>query len=54
MISDYLQCSICRGGRGFNPPLVPLNPQVFIDPHWLSQEVIADWLNHKSSTDYLN
>ena len=27
---------------GFNPPLVPLNPQVFIDPQKNSQKYIAD------------
>ena len=27
---------------GFDPPLVPLNPQVFIDPHKNSQKYIAD------------
>ena len=26
------------GGWGFNPLLVPVNPQVFIDPHWFSQK----------------
>ena len=38
--SDYNKCSICRG------PLVPLNPQVFINPHLFSQKYIADplWL----------
>ena len=29
----YLECSICR---------VPLNPQVFIDPHWFNKKYIAD------------
>ena len=27
---------------GVYPPLMPLNPQVFIDPHWFSQKYIAD------------
>ena len=35
------QCLICRG-RGFNPPLVLLDPQVFIDPRKNSQKYIAD------------
>ena len=31
-------------GVGFNPPLVPLNPQVFIDPHWFSQKYIKKYI----------
>ena len=44
-------------GEGFNPPLVPLNPQVCIDPPEkivkIRQKYIADllWFSHKSSTE---
>ena len=43
------------GGGRVNPPLVHLNPQVFIDPQKIvkiSQKYFADplWISHKSST----
>ena len=43
------------GLGGLTSPLVPLNPQVFIDLHWFSQKYIADllWFYHKSSTEYV-
>ena len=50
-ISDFCcyQCSICQG-LGFYPPLVPLNPQVFIDPQKIVKNTLLTWFYHESST----
>ena len=51
IFTTYCQCSILSGVGGFNPPLVPLNPQVFFDPQKNSQKFIAagftrNWVLH--------
>ena len=43
-LHSSFKASVFDLSRGVNPPLVPLNPQVYIDPHWFSQKYIKNFI----------